>query len=230
MSFTRLRDDRCTYSHDLRQAIGPGQYQLAAPRAECHACFSPDPTIRLDRRGAAVCDTIGGRVDAHSELLGITRRASQCPTDKFLPGPAGPTGPTPAPASCALTMPPDCAPGAGMAAREDTRLSNPPCTLRGTGWNRWEWLCRDPQDKALVPFEWGISYRTVVKDNHRPCVPTPLGACAALPGANGDDRVFQPVQAPPPTVDVQLPSTHWRKCSAYQGYFDATAAGTAATA
>ena len=23
---------------------------------------------------------------------------------------------------------------------EDTRLSNPPCNLRGTGWNRWEWL------------------------------------------------------------------------------------------
>ena len=43
---------------------------------------------------------------------------------------------------------------------EDTRLSNPPNTLRGTGWNRWEWLCQDPQERVLVPFDYEISTAT----------------------------------------------------------------------
>ena len=32
-----------------------------------------------------------------------------------------------------------------MPTAEETRQSNPPCNLRGTGWNRWEWLCKNPQ-------------------------------------------------------------------------------------
>ena len=57
--------------------------------------------------------------------------------------------------------------------QEDTRLSNPPCTLRGTGWNRWEWLCQDPQEE-LRPFDFNISNRIAAKDAHRPCIPIPI--------------------------------------------------------
>jgi hypothetical protein len=46
-------------------------------------------------------------------------------------------------------------------------MSNPPCTLRGTGINRWEWLCTDPQTTALEPYQRCVNYRTIVKDNHR---------------------------------------------------------------
>ena len=60
-----------------------------------------------------------------------------------------------------------------VAPREDTRLSNPINNLRGTGWNRWEWLCLNPQERVLMPFDHAIN-RIVVKDNHRPCVPTPI--------------------------------------------------------
>ena len=56
---------------------------------------------------------------------------------------------------------------------EDSRLSNPPCTLRGTGWNRFQPLCLDPQDQVLFPGDYQVPTRLVVKDNHRPCVPTP---------------------------------------------------------
>ena len=45
---------------------------------------------------------------------------------------------------------------------EDTRLSNPSCNLRGTGWNRWEWLCLNPQEKVEVPFDYNISNRIIV--------------------------------------------------------------------
>ena len=56
---------------------------------------------------------------------------------------------------------------------EDTRLNNPPNTLRGTGWNRFQPLCLDPQEQVIFPGEYQIPTRLVVKDNHRPCVPTP---------------------------------------------------------
>ena len=42
-------------------------------------------------------------------------------------------------------------PECGIPA-EDTRLSNPPCNLRGTGINRWEYLDRNPQEFFEVPF------------------------------------------------------------------------------
>ena len=48
---------------------------------------------------------------------------------------------------------------------ESTRLSNPTSTLRGTGWNRWEWLCEDPQKKSLVPFDYEINNNIVIRDN-----------------------------------------------------------------
>jgi hypothetical protein len=69
-------------------------------------------------------------------------------------------------------------------------LSNPPCTLKGTGWNRWEWLCYDPQVKAIIPFEWNTSYRNVVKDNFVPCIELPMDQEPTLPKEN--------VSTPPP--------------------------------
>ena len=55
---------------------------------------------------------------------------------------------------------------------EDTRLSNPPSTLRGTGINRFNPLCFDPQDKIFFPGDYHVSTRLVFRDNHRPCIPS----------------------------------------------------------
>jgi len=99
-------------------------------------------------------------------------------------------------------------------APEETKMSNPPCTLRGTGWNRWEWLCTDPQEKALMDFETNIQNKLVVRDNHRPCVPNPMAQDGVHP-RNADDEcytdkdvsyVFESNEAPRP------PLMHWRKC------------------
>ena len=57
---------------------------------------------------------------------------------------------------------------------ESTRLSNPPCTLRGTGWNRWQWLCQNPQDRSIIPFNIELNTTIMAKDDHRPCIPQPL--------------------------------------------------------
>ena len=57
--------------------------------------------------------------------------------------------------------------------RAKTHYYNPPCTLRGTGWNRWEWLCQNPQNRAIVPFNRGlfigVNTNLMARDNHRPC-------------------------------------------------------------
>ena len=50
---------------------------------------------------------------------------------------------------------------------ESTLLSNPPQNLRGTGWNRFEWLCLDPQDRVLIPFDHNINNRIDVNLYHK---------------------------------------------------------------
>ena len=60
---------------------------------------------------------------------------------------------------------------AGMSHPEDSnpvplnfnRLYNPPCTLRTTGWNRWQPLFHDPQANFETPFDWFIPARDVDK-------------------------------------------------------------------
>jgi hypothetical protein len=203
MSFSRLNYDQCTYQHNLKQSIGAADYQLNTPRMECHACFPPDPSTRIAAFGASLC---GDKplIDVDSELRIITRKASNCPTEKYLPGEK---------AFCVLKNLPDCR----SVPNETTRLSNPSCTLRCTGWNRWEWLCQNPQNKALVPFDFNISNRIVVKDNHRPCIPTPIDQSQSLPPLNNtDDMVEYNMNCIKYNTDI--PSTHWRKCSTYQKY------------
>lgn len=55
---------------------------------------------------------------------------------------------------------------------EDTRLSNPPNTLKGTGINRFQPLCFNPQEKIFFPGDYQVSTRLVFRDNHRPCIPS----------------------------------------------------------
>ena len=172
MSFTRLNYDDDSYKHSLRESVYPGAYMLKAPRNDCDdGCFYPAPEIALASTGAALCEK--DLVDVDSELIGITRKASHCPTNQYLPSDKP---------FCQAKPLKDCY---GLNT-EPTRISNGPCTLRGipNGWNRWEWLCMNPQDKALIPFDYNINNRTIVKDNHRPCVNKPIDQSCALPPAD----------------------------------------------
>lgn len=171
MASASLQQDSCTYQEKLRRSIGPGMYMLNTPANDCTICaqdVSADPYLRFQSWGPGTCAP-GSAVDDGSELLGLNYKASKCSADAYLPGKYSDKG------ACAVQgakrNPRDCAP-----PTEDTRLSNPPCTLKCTGWNRWEWLCWDPQERAIMPFEWNVSYRIVAKDNHVPCIPNPQDA------------------------------------------------------
>lgn len=213
MSFSRLNYDSCTYEHNLKQSVGAADYYLGAPRVDCRACFPYDPMVNLGFKhpgpvkegpGASFCED-RTLTDVSSELYGITRKSTNCPSQQYLPADSH---------YCKNSKVEDC----GVVPNEQTRLSNPPCTLRGTGWNRWEWLCTDPQAKALMAFDYNISNRLVVKDNHRPCLPKPINQAIALPPANASDDVYV---APPPCPQQPVfdpPSIHYRACSSVTSY------------
>ena len=179
MSFNRLGYDTDAYKQQLNESVGPMDYMLNVP-TPCNTCYPENPAITLQKSGAS---TVGGsnfiNVDVESELKGQTRNASNCPLEKFMPNCKQPN----------LVHYKDC-----LIPSEDTRTSNPPCNLRGTGWNRWEWLCINPQDKVAfdntpngrLPFDSDISTTTMIKDNHRPCLPVPLDQRLALPENGGN--------------------------------------------
>ena len=169
MSFTRLPFDSCAYKHQLQESIGVGEYTLDR-NAPCSPCWVPDPSINVQRSGAAVC--AAHLIDVDSELLGITRPASRCPSKKYLPSDKP---------FCTAEPLREC----NDLRAEHCRLSNPPCSLRSSGWNRWELLCKDPQDRVIPEFDYGTSTRTVIKDNHHCCIPKPISQTLALP-AGGD--------------------------------------------
>ena len=172
---TRLIYDECTYKEKLKRTVGPGLYNLNVPYNDCADCskdIPADPSLRYQKWGPNTC-TMKESIDDSSELLGLNYKLSKCNADEYLPGKYSEKG--------------ACSAKGTVGARacgqpqEDTRLSNPPCTLRGTGINRWEWLCWDPQDRAIQNFDWPVNYRMVAKDNHIPCIEKPQDQSVFFP-------------------------------------------------
>ena len=178
MSFNKLDYDSCAYKQELTESIGPGEYQLTTPFISCEDCYNRDPQIILQRSGNSVAKNMP-MIDVDSELLNINRKLSNCSNEQFIPKF---NAKKEIDNSIDLVDFKNC----GMPLTENTKLSNPPCTLRGTGWNRWEWLCNDPQENVLIPFDYNISNRLVVKDNHRPVINEPIDQSVFLPPVNNE--------------------------------------------
>jgi hypothetical protein len=188
MSFNNLKYDTCSYKQVLSESVGPGEYQLNMPFVACDDCFSKDPQLILQRSGVSVAKNIP-MVDVDSELMNINRKLTNCSSDEFIPK-FDENGEIDN--SVENIHFKDC----GIPLIENTRLSNPASTLRGTGWNRWEWLCENPQDRSLVPFDFNINNRLVTKDNHRPLVNQPMDQSGLLPPQNNDPIRVEIAKAP----------------------------------
>ena len=217
MSFNRLPYDLCAYKQVLKETTGPGVYYLGTPVNTCEPCHTNDPYIRLQSQGASISRNTP-LIDIDSEMLGITRNLTGCPERKYVP-----CGEASELCGAQAGGVANCRPHDKVCVNydknpintkdcfqntEDTRLSNPPCTLRGTGWNRWEWLCRDPQDRVEMPFDFEISSRTLSKDNHRPCVPKPIDQYGVYPDVKDEpicDKIHNVC-----TVPTNPPSVQWR--------------------
>jgi hypothetical protein len=198
MSFTKLPYDPCAYKTSIEESMNTGAYMLNTPKVDCgDNCFFTSPYIRMEKKSVGTCKN-KEMVDVHSELLGLNRKLTECPKKKVFDSDY-----------CDNNLLKDC--DNTFLSPEDTLISNPTCTLRGTGWNRWEWLPEDPQDKAMVPFITNIENKTVVKDNHRPCLPTTNNMDNVLPTDDNvcyTDASVQQIYSEPNSI----PFVHWRSC------------------
>jgi hypothetical protein len=162
MALTGLGYDSCTYRQVLQETMAPGMYYLGTPLPLRDACDGP----------------AGRRTDADSELRGLPRQQTRCSEKQYSGG--GPGG-----LHCGLP-----APLAQLDRRmlvEDTRVSNPPSTMRGAGVNRWTPLCEQPQDHAIEPFSL-TDDRRQAKDNYRPCGTAPMDTADIMPRRLGPDE------------------------------------------
>jgi hypothetical protein len=161
-AFTRQRYDTVHTFDDMRVTSGPGRYSLADPGLTNQAaCFAPEPTIRAQKWAATPINNGFTRTDVESDLFNIDRPGTRIIGHQYDPR-------TNKVNEASTTPPKEC-----DFPQTYSRLVDPPCTGRGVGWNRWEYLCQNPQDHVMMPFDWLIMDRLRVKDGTR------LGACAA---------------------------------------------------
>jgi hypothetical protein len=164
---TRMKYDNSSYQEQLERSIFPGIYSLITPHNDCNECnqsVSNDPFLRYQNYGHHTC-TMKKAIDDLNELNGLNYKNSKCNKDAYSPNSYISTG---------------CKPKTNNDIRkcsiptESCRLSNPPCTLKETGINRFDPLCWNPQDKAIECHDRiGINYRMVAKDNHVPLIERP---------------------------------------------------------
>ena len=169
MAFNRLNYDDDTFVTKLNESIGPGAYCLQKPRIDCGDCTFYAPSVNLNMFNDGMCEK--DLIDVDSELIGITRNSSRCPSRKYLPQDE-----------------PFCKVKKGtkncdFLTAEPTLISNPKATNKETTVNRWEWMCQDPQRKALISFDYNINNRLITKDNFRACKPNPMDQSGLLPPA-----------------------------------------------
>jgi len=167
-SYNRRLYDGCKTTDDLRVTTGPGRYQLDAPPQYCNACYAPEPTTRMQHWGASL-NSQYIKTDVESDLFNINRPTTKAVCGNYDPRKNNVNAAAP-------TQMKDC-----EFPQTHSRLVDPPCTLRSSGWNRWEWLCQNPQEGVMIPFDNQVTTRLATKDSFRPCIPKPIGAANLMP-------------------------------------------------
>ena len=149
-ALTRYSSDLCKMVENNEISTGPGRYALGVPNAYGNAVFVPDVTVRMQKWGASH-DMTSTKTDVESDLLNLGRPTTRTVCGQYNPNTV---------AARTLTAMPE-----SEFPQTHGRLVDPPCTLRASGWNRWEWLCQNPQENVMVPFEWAVDSRQAVKDS-----------------------------------------------------------------
>jgi hypothetical protein len=160
--------DGCKTSDDLRVTTGPGRYQLDVPPQACNACFAPEPTVRQQMWGASMNQGFQ-KTDVESDLLNLNRPTTRTVCDQYNPD-SNKVNAAPKENAKECSFP-----------QTFSRLVDPPCNNRAVGWNRWEWLCDNPQESVMLPFDNLVATRLQKRDQHRPCIPVPVAPDALLP-------------------------------------------------
>jgi hypothetical protein len=161
-SQTRPRFDAFHQMDDMRITSYSLRYQLNPPNALCPTTFPVDPTTRLQFSGDSWKQG-KWKTDVESDLFGVNRLSSRVRADEILYNPT---------TNQFNNTPTEHATDEATNPMTFNRLFNPPCTLRATGWNRFENLFRNPQETFEQPFDYYIMSRTFDKEKCR-TGPTP---------------------------------------------------------
>ena len=154
MAFSRRNYEEGTYDEYLNRSTFNGKYALEEPRFFQQAPLMDSVYIRTGQYGH-VTRNFTSRVDAESEIQGYTRPSVREVKNQHTPGRNNV-------AVDSYTV--------QKFNVVETRLDNPGCTLRGTGFNRWDWVPMNPQKNIMVPFDYMVDTKQLAKDNHRPCI------------------------------------------------------------
>lgn len=152
-ALTRGKFDDFHQADDMRITSYAMRYYLNTPDTNCPTSYPVDATTRIQKSGASW--PVGKwKTDVESDLKGINRLGSRIWVDSKLYNPdTNRMNNTPLQAAPDETTP--------MLFQ---RLVNPPCTLRATGWNRWESLPHQPQLTFETPFDHFIPSKMLDKE------------------------------------------------------------------
>jgi hypothetical protein len=155
-ALTRGKFDDFHQADDMRITSYALRYYLNTPESNCPTSFPVDATTRIQKSGASW--PVGKwKTDVESDLKGINRMGSRLRVDGRLYNPD-----TNAMNNTPLQHAPD-----ESTPQLFQRLTNPPCTLRATGWNRFEGMPHNPQLTFETPFDHFIPSRSIDKERFK---------------------------------------------------------------
>jgi hypothetical protein len=150
-SFTRSKWDDIHQADDSRISTYAGRYAFV-PHTNCPNTYPVNATTRIQESGGS---WVSGKwkTEVESDLKGIGRPPTKWRADKLLYNPA---------TNEINNLPLENAADESFPLTFN-RMNNPPCTLRSSGWNRWEPLLHNPQDTFETPFDFFIPSRDIDK-------------------------------------------------------------------
>jgi len=154
-ALTRSRWDDIHQADDMRIATYAGRYAFT-PLRNCPTSFPVNTTTRIQQSGASWV-TGKWRTEVESDLKGIGRPPSKWHCDSLSYNPS-----TNEINKAGLSHAPD-----ESSPLTFNRLTNPPCTLRASGWNRWQPLFHNPQASYETPFDFHIPSRDIDKEKFK---------------------------------------------------------------
>jgi hypothetical protein len=182
-ALTRVNADLDKMIENNEIATGPGRYALGVPNAYGNAAFAANPAV-LNQKWGAAHDMSSTKTDVESDLRNLGR-----PSTRTVCGSYQPT-------TRSLTPMPEI-----EFPKTFERLVDPPCTLKGTGVNRWAWLGQNPQENVMMPFEWGVNTKLAAQDDYTDMIRQSRNCTGSINPAVPVARPAGP-GAPPPFHDA----------------------------
>jgi hypothetical protein len=185
-SWTRPRMDTHHMMDDMRITSYSLRYQLNPPEANCPSMFPVEPTTRIQRNNGDAWVKGQWRTDVETDLKGINRFGNRVRCDEVLYNPE----------TNRMNQTPLETPQDGSFPLTFNRLTNAPCTLRATGWNRWQPLFHDPQASFEQPFDWFIPSRDLDKERCSSFPKSPTSSPVPPYNPMADQKKYGPATAP----------------------------------